>query len=155
MSTLFTICSLLKNSAEITRKIFPEADLDAFIHEMNYALNSPAGIKLRVDSVKENLNAIMDKLSPDEKQTFQDNITQSFSSAGVSSPFDENGNLSVHFSDFLSQSEYLSATDVGDLSESVSEVSDSVCDTIDGTTDIVDNAGSIWDSIGEFLSDLF
>lgn len=151
MVSLITILSLLKGAAKITKKLAPNADLDMFIHELDSALHSPAGLKLRANSIKEKLNGVMDKLSPAEQQTFQDNIAQSFSSNGLSTPFDENGNLNVHFSDFLSQCDASEAIDLGGLSESVSDVTDSSNDIVDGVTDMAENADSIWD----FLSDLF
>lgn len=151
MVSLITILSLLKGAAKVTKKVFPEADLDVFIGELDSALNSPAGLKLRAESIREKINGVMDKLSPAEQQTFQDNITQSFSSSGLSTPFDGNGNLDVHFCDFLSQCEVSDASDISSLSESVSDIANSSSDIVDGVTDSAENADSIWD----FLSDLF
>lgn len=149
MVSIITILSLLKGAAKLTKKAFPTADLDMFIHEMDAALHSPAGMKLRADAIKERLNNVMTKLPKEEQQTLQDNINQSFASNDICPLFDENGNMDIHFSDFLSQCEALD--DVSDLTESVSDVTESVSDTIDGATDITEDADSIWD----FLSDLF
>lgn len=149
MVSIITILSLLKGAAKLTKKAFPKADLDMFIHEMDAALHSPAGMKLHADAIKERLNNVMTKLPETEQQALQDNINQSFASNDMSPLFDENGNMDIHFSDFLSQCEAFD--DVSDLTESVSDVTESVSDTIDGATDITEDADSIWD----FLSDLF
>lgn len=142
MASLITILSLLKGAAQITKKLAPNADLDMFIHELDSALHSPAGLKLRADSIKDKYDGVMDKLSPAEQQTFQDSIAQSFSSNGLSTPFDENGNLIVHFSDFLSQCDVSEAIDDSCLSELVSDITDSSSAIVDGVTDTAENADS-------------
>ncbi len=150
MATIITVLSLLKDATKVTKKVFPNADLDTFINELDSALKSPAALKMRTESIREKINGVMDKLSPTEQQSLQNNVNQSFSSNGLNHPFDENGNLDVHFSDFLAQCEILDVAGTADLSESVCSVTDSISVATDAG-DVADGADSIWD----FLVDLF
>jgi len=91
MATIITVLSLLKGAAKVTKKVFPNVDLDTFINELDSALNSPAALKMRTEFIREKINGMMDKLSPAEQQSLQNNVNQSFSSNGLNHPFDENG----------------------------------------------------------------
>lgn len=45
MATIITVLSLLKDATKVTKKVFPNADLDTFINELDSALKSPAALK--------------------------------------------------------------------------------------------------------------
>lgn len=167
MASILLVLTCLENACKYANKGLKSPALNALVNEISLAKKSSAGQHLKAQAVQKKLNGIKSKLSHSEQVMLQDSVSQSFSAQGLMLPFDEQGNLNVHFDDFLNACDSIEeSADIGSALIDSENVVDTISDTVDAVPDSLDvdmdaaadiaesvaeKAESLWDFISSFF----
>lgn len=171
MVSIITLFSAVQKLIKVIGKVKHNPELENLAIEMKQGLHSPSLVKYRAKELYDKLNKTYNDLPLSDRQEFQNILSQSCVEQGIAAPFDANGNLDIHFDDFLAECENLAemvgdageilgnstevVTSVGEGADIASDATEIVSDGAEVISDVADSVSDEADSIWDFISSLF